>query len=215
MLDVSKSRNKPEERPWYKPALELVKQLIKHVNIKNTLDVGCGLGEFAFKLKKLGLNVSCVDGSLNYINRLKKLGFKAKQADFNKNLPFNDKKFDFISCLEVIEHIENAENLIKEIKRVLKDNGYLLISTPNYAFVGVRLKILFGFSIPDEGYHFRFFTHKSLIKLLKKEGFKIIKDNSISFLPFYHLTRKKPKGRKVKFWRNFLASKTIILAKKI
>jgi 2-polyprenyl-3-methyl-5-hydroxy-6-metoxy-1,4-benzoquinol methylase len=210
MLDVSKKRSRPSERPWYKPALELIKN-IKH---GKALELGCGLGEFSIKLKKLGFNVFCTDGSAEYVKKVQKLGFKAKKADFNSKLPVKSSSFGLVSCLEVIEHLENAEQFVKEIKRVLKNKGYLLISTPNYAFLGVRLKILFGSTMPDEGYHFRFFTYKSLVGLLEKEGFKIIADNSISFLPFYRITKKTPKGIKVRFCRNLLASKTIILARK-
>ena len=210
MLDVSNKRNKQKERPWYKPALELAKK----VKPGKALDIGCGLGGFSLQLKKIGFDVSCTDGSLKYVKNAKKLGFMSKQADFNEKLPFKDKSFDLVSCLEVIEHVEKAEYLIKEIRRILKKRGYLLISTPNYAFLGVRLKILFGAAIPDEGYHFRFFTYKSLVELLKNGGFSIIEDNSISFLPFYRLTEKTPKGVKIRFWKNLLASKSIILAKK-
>lgn len=104
--------------------------------------------------------------------------------------------------------------LIKEIWRILKHNGYLLISTPNYSFFGVRLRILLGQSIPDEGYHFRFFTYRSLKNLLINSGFKILKENCISFLPFYKITKKNPKIIKISFWKNLLASKIIILAQK-
>ncbi len=210
MIDPSQKRNKTDERPWYKPALELIKMVKKG----KALDLGCGLGEFSYKLKNNGIEVYCADGSKDYIKRLKKAGFDAKQADFNKKLPFKDKKFDLVTCLEVIEHVEKAEDLLGEIKRILKNKGFLLLSTPNYAFLGVRLNMLLGKSIPDEGYHFRFFTYKTLTDLLKKKGFNILGDNSISFLPFYRLTKNKPKGRKVTFMKNLLASKIIILAKK-
>lgn len=210
MIDPSKKRNKPSNRPWYLPAL----QLLKKVKKGKALDLGCGLGEFSIKLKKLGFKVFCMDGSESYIKNAKKLGFNAKQADFNKKIEIKSNTFDLVSCLEVIEHIEKSEQFIKEIRRVLKKKGHLLISTPNYAFFGVRLKILLGLQIPDEGYHFRFFTYKSLINLLKKEGFSIIGDNSISFLPFYRITKKTPKGIKVKLWENLLASKIILLARK-
>ena len=209
MLDVSKVRNKQKERPWYKPALELIKKIKNGVS----LDVGCGMGEFAILLKKRGFNVYCTDGSKRYVKNAENLGFNAKQTDFNNTLPFKDGFFDLVSCLEVIEHIENAENLIDEMRRVLKKKGYLLISTPNSAFLGSRIRALLGLPIADEGYHFRFFTYNSLIKLLKKNKFKIVSDNSISFLPFYLLTKKNPKAIKIKAWRNLLASKCIILAK--
>jgi ubiquinone/menaquinone biosynthesis C-methylase UbiE len=48
------------------------------------------------------------------------------------SLPFNDNSFDNIVCSEVIEHVEQREKAFLEMKRVLKDGGSLVITTPNY-----------------------------------------------------------------------------------
>ncbi len=211
MFDPYNIRNKPQERPWYKPAIELIKDLKPPLEV---LDLGCGLGEFSLKLRDLGFEVICVDGSENYVNYVKNLGFQALKSDFNEPLPFKNEQFNIVVCLETIEHIEKAEELVKEIYRILKPSGYLLISTPNYSFLGVRLKILLGKTIPDEGYHFRFFNYFKLKNLLKNSGFKILKENCISFLPFYKMTKKPPRVIKIPFLKNLLVSKMIFLAQK-
>ncbi|XES77646.1 MAG: class I SAM-dependent methyltransferase [Candidatus Bathyarchaeia archaeon] len=56
------------------------------------------------------------------------------KANLNRDqLPFDDCFFDFVSATEVIEHLWNTDQFIKECYRVLKPRGYFLISTPNLA----------------------------------------------------------------------------------
>ena len=214
MLDVSNSRNKPIRRSWHKPALKLA---LKHLPKRKakTLDFGCGLCEFSTMLKKKGYNVSGVDGSSNYVKRAKKLGFDAKLADFNNKVPFKDKSFDLVTSLEVIEHVEKAELMLSEINRILKQSGYLVISTPNYGYWGIRLHMLFGRKMQDQAYHFRFFNHKTLPKLLQKQGFRFIEDANIAFSPWYRISKRfKAKSYKVKCLKNLLSSKLIYIVQK-
>lgn len=200
------------ERPWYKPAMEL----LRRVKVKKVLDLGCGLCEFSSKLKNKGYDVTSCDGSSSYVKNAIGMGFKAKVADFDKKLPFKAGSFDLVNTLEVIEHLQKAEEYLDEINRILKKNGYLLISTPNFSFIGVRLKCLLGGVPPDEGYHFRYLNSVKLQKILKDAGFKILAKNSISFFPTYLLSKsKKPMVLRVKFLENLFASKLIYLCKKV
>lgn len=215
MLDPSEKRNKPQERVWYQPAFDLIQEL----KPQNVCDLGCGLCEFAVKIRNRfpKSKIFCVDGSPKYVENAINLGFDAIRADLNEKLPFDDAKFDLVVCLEVIEHIEKAEQLLFEINRILKKDGLLLISTPNYAYFNVRLKILLGKPIPDEGYHFRFFTYNLLKEKLKEAGFKIYKENCVSFLPLYKIKfipSEKILTFKIPIMKNLLASKIIILARK-
>jgi len=149
------------------------------------------------------------------VQRARKLGFPSKKADFNKRLPFKTGSFDAISCLEVIEHVENAERLVRELRRVLKKGGFLVISTPNVSYWLVRLSMLFGAVPPDEGYHFRFFNARTLRRLLEREGFRVVKSRSIFFLPFYRLFKQGlPRGHHIPCCENLLASKLIYLCRR-
>jgi len=80
-----------------------------------------------------------------------------------ENNPFENNNFDLILCLEVLEHIENYQGAIKEIYRILKDGGRLLLTVPLMAV----------------GYHNDFyrFTPPVLRKILTNVGFKIKKVN--------------------------------------
>ena len=108
---------------------------------------------------------------------------KTYHTDFNNPLPLPDESIDIINSLEVIEHIVKAEFFLKEINRVLKKNGYLLISTPNHAFFMSRWRALKGKKLGCEGIHYRFFTKDHFEEILRKSGFKIIKRNSDGHYP--------------------------------
>src|SRR3990172_4251219 len=64
-------------------------------------------------------------------------------VDLNEFLPFRSRTFDAVNLVEVIEHIENQPRLIREICRVLKPGGRVLISTPNILNVFSRIRFLF------------------------------------------------------------------------
>ncbi|MUK89764.1 methyltransferase domain-containing protein [Ornithinibacillus sp. L9] len=92
------------------------------------LDVGCGDGYGSFKLQQLGYNVTGVDISSEMISkamqRTKNISFI--QSDMNE-LPFESGKFDGIMCINVLEWTEVPANSLQELKRVLKNDGYVCV----------------------------------------------------------------------------------------
>ena len=91
----------------------------------STLDIGCGIGDMlAFKASSTG-----VDINPHTVDYCKALGFNAylMQPD---QLSFPDKHFDSVLLDNVLEHIENPNQLLQEIGRVLRDDGSLLIGIP-------------------------------------------------------------------------------------
>jgi len=206
--DPGKWRKIKLDRPWYSFALSLVPKK----RDEQILDLGAGNGEFALFLKKLGKEVVCLDNSPLYIQKLKKLGFKAILCDLNQAFPFKNQTFEGIVCLEVIEHIVQAEQLLQEVKRVLKKRGWLLISSPNISWFGYRILALIG-KIPfKEGCHLRYFNYHSLQNKLKEAGLFIKKE--ACFTPIPYLNRIKQFWLPVRFWQNLLAQDLIFLCRK-
>jgi len=107
----------------------------KNVNNWQVLDFGSGLGCNLDNLKKFTRKIVACDIS-------KKALSISKQKHGSKNisyilfngvkLPFKNKTFDLIIVTEVFEHIPNYKEIIEEIRRVIKNRGFLIISTPNY-----------------------------------------------------------------------------------
>jgi len=109
----------------------LLKKLLQFQK-ENVLIIGCGSqGEMGI------LNKNCkglgVDLSETAIKQTKRdyPKFKYYVCDAT-NLPMKDNQFDCVVCSEVMEHIPNQQKLLKEIKRVLKRKGLLLLTTPNW-----------------------------------------------------------------------------------
>jgi SAM-dependent methyltransferase len=106
----------------------------------SVLDVPCGTGILADRLRKIGFEVSCCDINPSYFSVPE---IKLDIGDLNRSLPYGDLSFDYIMCLDGIEHTENPFNAIREFQRILKKRGKLFISLPNYLNIERRLRFLF------------------------------------------------------------------------
>lgn len=103
---------------------------------KNILDVPCGDGRATHEFQKKGANVIALDLFPIFI---KAVNLSAEYADLSETLPVESNSIDYIICQEGIEHIPNQLNVLEEFNRVLKKDGVLLITTPNYSHVRARL----------------------------------------------------------------------------
>src|SRR3989344_2402418 len=204
-------RQTDNQRPWYSKALSLLPDCRNF----SVIELGSGAGEFARLIEPRVKKITCVDLSAVYVKKLKQAGFEAVRTDFNQNLPFSSRIFSLAISLEVIEHIVEAELFLKEAGRILKPKGYFLLSTPNIAWWGYRLMALLGRPPKKEGYHFRFFTHRTLFRKLKEAGFRVEKTASFTTIPWLNRTllylKLKPVYPRVTFWPNLLAQDLVVL----
>lgn len=104
------------------------------------LDVPTGTGILADRLRKMGFEVSCCDINPSYFSVP---DLKIEIGDLNQSLPYPDDSFDYLTCLDGIEHTENPSNAVREFQRVLKKGGKIFLSTPNFLNIERRLRFLF------------------------------------------------------------------------
>ena len=90
--------------------------------VNKILEVGCGIGGFL----EYNSNVQGIDINPDLINICKKK-LNASLMELDK-IPFDDNKYNSVLLDNVLEHIQNPKKLILEIKRVLKNDGILLIT---------------------------------------------------------------------------------------
>ena len=158
--------------------LELIKEN------SSILDLGCNDGELGNYLKIKDCKITGVDKK----KELEKNTLDQYVSyDLNTGLPnINYKEFDYILLLDVIEHLIRPEEFLSELKEKIITNSKvkILISTPNIAFIVIRLMLLVGFfnygkrGILDKT-HTRLFTFSSFKNLLEQQGFFIKKSYGI------------------------------------
>lgn len=143
---------------------------------ERALDVGCGDGRLTAELS--ALKVSAVDVSPVALERAQqRLGPDAEllEVDPDEPLPLEDSRFDLVLCAETLEHVRDVQLLLSEIRRVLRPGGSLAVTTPAHSrLTGLKLLVR-GFE-PDFdplSPHLRFFTKRSLTRVLTELGFDV------------------------------------------
>ncbi len=180
-------KENPDQQAITKSSIIKVDFVLQTKSNEQLLDAGCGSGLLTEWLRNnKGYDVTGVDASdeAGKLCSTHNIPFKRVNLETDK-LPFLDKSFDVATCFELIEHIRNPENLLKEIHRVLRPDGILYISTPNIAWWYLRLKLLLGVGVWDfhDSDHIRFFTPQLLEECLNDYSFTVIDRKSISVIP--------------------------------
>ncbi len=143
-------------------------------NLK-VLDVGCGTGLNSSLIAKQGHQMYGVDISSNAIAKYNNRGMTGLVCDLERFLPFRAHTFDLVFFSEVVEHLVSPQDVLKEIHRILKPGGKLVLSTPNSAFWVYRILGLLGYTLTEIQHkmHLRFFSKRSLIQLVQQSGFQV------------------------------------------
>ena len=161
----------------------------------NLLDIGAGTGDFLLTAKQNGWNTIGVEPSE-----------KAKGIAINKGIKFSDStqeleshSFDVITMWHVLEHVPNLEIQIRELKRLVKPNGTIIIAVPNYKSYDANYygKFWAAFDVPIHFWHFS----KTAVQLIfEKENIKLEKVLPMKFDSFYvSLLSEKYKNGKMNY----------------
>lgn len=164
--------------------------LLEHDPETSLLDLGCHDGSLTSRMaKRVGtksvIGVDCISRDCDV---------PIVKANLEELLPFPDRTFNVVTAIQVIEHVGNTDGLLQEIRRVLKDNGYAIISTPNLAAFTTIGFLLFGWqptmiSATDwrngrlNSFHRRVFTLPGLRQALVANGFRIEKELYSCYYP--------------------------------
>jgi len=159
-----------------------VKKLIQpRLNLK-ILDIGChdaAIIKFLPKCEYYGIDIDPKE-----ISKLKKQGVNAEIADLNKDpLPFQKERFDYILLLDVLEHVINPKQLLKDTKELLKPRGKIITTLPNDYHLLNKLRFITNKHLTEDPFapygHLHYFPIKSGEAFLKQSNLKIIKKINI------------------------------------
>ncbi len=146
------------------------------------LDCPAGEGALAHELAALGYSVVAADLALR---RGREQGARRACLDLSRPLPFKDASFDYAACVEGIEHLERPVDALRELRRVLRPGGRLVLTTPNVLHLASRVRMfLTGFwssaprpfdtTHPPTGMeHIMLLTPPMLAYFLERSGFAI------------------------------------------
>jgi SAM-dependent methyltransferase len=161
-------------RGW--PPAHLVEFVHSLGEAERALDLGCGDGRLSAELRALKLFAA--DVSPIALERARgRLGPDVQFVELEPDspLPLEDTQFDLVLCAETLEHVRDVQLILSEIRRVLRPGGTLAVTTPAHSrLTGLRI-LMRGF---DNGFdplspHLRFFTKRSLTRLLGELGYDV------------------------------------------
>jgi len=146
------------------------------------LDAPCGEGALAVALNREGLSAFGADIDTSPAATL---GAAFRAADLSAPLPWPDDAFDVVVSVEGIEHLENRQAYLRELRRVLRPDGTLILTTPNIS--SVRSRVRFAGSaffhhdprplreaVPNPLHHIGLMTFADLRYALHTSGFRIV-----------------------------------------
>jgi 2-polyprenyl-3-methyl-5-hydroxy-6-metoxy-1,4-benzoquinol methylase len=156
---------------------------------KRILDLGCGSGALGYEIKTAhpchvtGVTFSKEEAAI----ACKRLD-EVRTQDLNAFSADGFDSFDCVICSHVLEHLHDPESVLREIHKLLRPDGVLIIALPNVLFWKQRLQFLRGrFRYTEGGLmdrtHARFFDWESANNMLRNAGFAILESAADGNLP--------------------------------
>ena len=181
-------------------------EIIEKNQFGTVLDYGCGNGIFGIYIKqKANCRIIGIDGSPYALKGAEEIGYDETFCvnDFCQDkIPMNDESVDFVISKDIIEHLLDPVFMLKEIHRVCRKNGLLLLHVPNHFPLLYRLKFLFTNDIDTQNFfpdasdwdfpHIRFYRHRNVIQKLEEIGFEMVEDFSQHFTVYFPKTARVP-----------------------
>lgn len=159
-----------EDKHWWHQAkrdrvMSLIQQLCKRKK-PVIADIGCGTGKNVETFNSIGTAWG-VDPSKDAITFCKKRKLKNLKLGTIEKTGFKDSSLDIVTILDVLEHIDDENRAIKELKRILKKDGMLVLTVPAFSWLWSQWDVVL--------HHKRRYTTQEVTALLEKHGFVIKK----------------------------------------
>ena len=161
------------------------RKILRLMDSGRILDVGCGRGRMLDEFKRRGWET--------FGTELSEQAAGAAREEFGLNVRsipledwgFEDKFFDAITLWHVLEHLPDPRGTLREVSRILKDDGLLVVSTPNFDSFQAKVskEKWFHLDVPRHYYHF---STGTLTQMLESVGFRVWRQHlfSLEYDPF-------------------------------
>lgn len=159
---------------------EEIRRLLRYVGAgKRLLDVGCGGGDIVKMAREAGFEAAGVEFSADAVAYGRARGLDVAQGTL-EGAAFPDASFDGVSLFHVLEHLPDPVGTLREVRRILKPGGVLLVQVPNFGSLQAAIfrRQWFPLDVPR---HFHQFTPESLQQAFKQAGFEPIALDHHSF----------------------------------
>ncbi|MDH4452059.1 MAG: methyltransferase domain-containing protein [Verrucomicrobiota bacterium] len=160
------------------PIYELVRRLcLKHRVQGSLLDFGAGTGNLLKLLLSSDLPIEATGADILGRNASLPPEIRWVEGDLNQPLPVSGGLYDVVVSSEVIEHLENPRASFRDLNRVLKPGGLLILTTPNQeSFRSIMALILTGhfmaFMDPSYPAHITALLRKDFVRICQETGFE-------------------------------------------
>ena len=180
--------------------INLIKNYVRNGSI---LDLGCGTGEFLFKCKEIGWETTGIEPSEIARNQaITNLDLNVKKE--TELTRFKNNSFDIITLWHVLEHVEDLNDIIKNLYRILKPNGVIFIAVPNLNSYDAKYYKNFwaAYDVPIHLWHF---SKKTISLIFNKNKLTLVKTKPLVFDSFYvSILSEQYKNNKPRYLTAFL-----------
>lgn len=176
----SRDRPPPEDDPLSPVRLRLLRRRLREAGAHSVLEIGSGAGDLAAVLSREGQAVVGLEVSERAIEiargRHPGVHFVAHSVE-ELPWPLDPAAFDAVVAFEVIEHLLRPRRLLEGAQRALRPGGHLALTTPFHGLAKNLVLAAVGFDrhFAVEGDHIRFFSDRTLRRLLDETGFDLIR----------------------------------------
>lgn len=187
---------------WYRARRALVGEVLASLprpcserTLRRLVDVGCGTGD---NMAALGAAAGCVvvgtDLSIYALRRAPRMasGHSVVSMALGDALPFASASAEVVACMDVIEHVDDDESVLREFRRVLRPGGVVVLTTSAYMWMWSAHDVWAA--------HRRRYTARQLAEVARRAGFDILETSYYNsfLLPPAWLLRRTPLRRLVK-----------------
>lgn len=160
-------------------------EMLRYIPAKaqRILEVGCGVGNFCLQLKRNHCEVWGLEINSEAAEEASKVCDRVLVGSFEDQFQFlPNHYFDCVVFNDVLEHLYDPWTTIAQVKHLLKNDGVLVSSIPNFRYIGnliTEILIDKNFEYKPEGgilddTHLRFFTSKSILNMFRRAGYEVL-----------------------------------------